>query len=1739
MTRIQLAENRTAKIFPATTIVLANNFKELVVSAAKKFKFNPKNVRLFLATKKINADIGTEITSEEDYKKIIVDDILIVVSNKCDFKGIVSKKKTVNINELNSKLSYPPRYPFPTKSSLINDQLEMEQGVNEVKEDEIEAEVVKDNKIDTVIKVKAETEIEMNGIFPIFKGNVLNIIRNAIKNEEKIKEYLYDGYICFNYVDGMNFNFSNDNIDNALANALKRECRGLIVSSITGCVLARRFHKFFNLNENDQSLIGNIDFTNMTVTEKLDGSLVSPVLLDSNNIIWLTRKNRIIEVEQFIESSNINYNEFAKNQLLNKITPLFEWCDNTRYPGVIHYEKKQLTLIGLRHNETGSYLNIKDVNAVIPVTQEYNVQNINELVNTVQTIVGKEGVVITLPSHEKYKLKSMWHVNMLQARKYGGTDYFLPEMIKLTKTLKNIPSDKIWYTVLQNSDDVLSLCMTILNVSDTYHLRLFITSVQESIKNLESDLISWTKNSATLVPDLETIGALAESVGWPTWLIPDIISQNPITDKLKKLLINYAKNHNINILEELLDIKWDSERGQDISTDTILDIITFHKPNDFNVPSNMLQEHVITKYFPKKLSTLLGIKQINNDTIINISDKYVANEGKIIGMWEKFTEYNIWDLRVDLQPPKKGEYTDHNGNYEYALFLVQYGLLNNIGPKPFGSFAGILVPTNCDLSYEYLSKALENSFLTQKIIKIKRKQQSNLQFKIFCDLDGVLADFDKGIKNISGFLPEMQSLAKMWQRINNYPKFFESLDFTPYGKQLWQELCDISKTTPTILTGVPPKFSKQHSQEKKKWCETHLGNNVNVITCLTADKYKYSTKGHILIDDNLESGKLWTAYTGIFIHHITYDRTLYELKHIYKQINKFHFDDFETDKLDNYVCTKSYTILTDNWIESPGINNIVAIDCEWSPGSPNLALFQIATRDHIYIIDMLNTTDLVLEQLANMLSDSNIIKLTFGTDNTELAKINSNIISLIDLQEVVMTHYDISKDKVPSLNKICASILNKNLNKTKELQASDWSIRPLSSEQLQYAFNDVTSLFDLYDCITTKLGYLIPPKNMYYNRDTKIRTDICEDLETPVRILMCCIFLSDTSIKELLTKFKPKFKHVEGKYMILKHEPTEYEMRGIPIGNNVSIKLLKELVENEVQIIICEYSGKLYQIVISANNSDYKLNSIKLSNDNNDNNNFGNIFGNIGVIVENITDPLVGLSQKIKEKITDFTENCSDGSLLKFKPTELSAMERSIIHEYAKNAGLLTESTGTKDNRKLVIKVKRKNNITEVNSDAITRKIIDPYYFSVLKIVSKNKTIAYDGYIGQNTLSPANKFNFLNDKLSKNMIILRGLPGSGKSSVATYFMNVDKKLTVVCTADNYFMTDDKYVFNKNLLADAHVYCYNSVKHAIENNVNTIIIDNTNCKLIEYKKYIDIGKINNYKITVIEIFCENKDKALEFAKRSSHDVPNKDILKMLSLWETDDNALLLESYMCQNNDNDIYNDSDYENEDKVVNVYNNYESFNKWLQDNNMIHYNKLRRKTHISFVANANQSFCFLDVPDQLYDEFLEHYSYSHEPKYLTELIPDSNEKQFKMFFDIDNLNLNLLDQDILDIIHILQNHVNSDIYVTMCSDNGKFGMHLKCPEQIVTVDEALAIRNNCIIQLYETYPDKNWDAIMDASVYMVGRGLRMYGSRKAVNNNDIGRVYKFLFTVSKTGEQYVTQLSDHELLKMLSIHIQ
>jgi hypothetical protein len=185
------------------------------------------------------------------------------------------------------------------------------------------------------------------------------------------------------------------------------------------------------------------------------------------------------------------------------------------------------------------------------------------------------------------------------------------------------------------------------------------------------------------------------------------------------------------------------------------------------------------------------------------------------------------------------------------------------------------------------------------------------RFQIYCDLDGVLVDFDQGVRDLcNGRGPNSMTQKEMWSAITSDGSFFKNLPWTRDGRELWEA---IHRLSPDILTGVP--MVAQSRSDKFLWCIRELFNvemiqhvdmaglqsshahpkglrvtrkrrnvgdciAVDVITCWSRNKHYESRPGAILIDDRGDLAADWEARGGIFIHHISTANTLTALRRL-------------------------------------------------------------------------------------------------------------------------------------------------------------------------------------------------------------------------------------------------------------------------------------------------------------------------------------------------------------------------------------------------------------------------------------------------------------------------------------------------------------------------------------------------------------------------------------------------------------------------------------------------------------------------------------------------------------------------------------------------------------------------------------------------------------------------------------------------------------------------------------------
>ncbi len=131
----------------------------------------------------------------------------------------------------------------------------------------------------------------------------------------------------------------------------------------------------------------------------------------------------------------------------------------------------------------------------------------------------------------------------------------------------------------------------------------------------------------------------------------------------------------------------------------------------------------------------------------------------------------------------------------------------------------------------------------------------------------------------------------------------------------------------------------------------------------------------------------------------------------------------------------------------------------------------------------------------------------------------------------------------------------------------------------------------------------------------------------------------------------------------------------------------------------------------------------------------------------------------------------------------------------------------------------------------------------------------------------------------KKMKVLRGLPGSGKSTKTVHLLQSHEGTAAVCSADLYFIRPDgQYDWNVRFLKSAHFWCYKKAKEACESGIELVIIDNTNIKKEDKQPYIDLALANGYEVEEIIVGKFDEESCKVYAERNVHGCPLETILR---------------------------------------------------------------------------------------------------------------------------------------------------------------------------------------------------------------------------------------------------------------------
>lgn len=202
---------------------------------------------------------------------------------------------------------------------------------------------------------------------------------------------------------------------------------------------------------------------------------------------------------------------------------------------------------------------------------------------------------------------------------------------------------------------------------------------------------------------------------------------------------------------------------------------------------------------------------------------------------------------------------------------------------------------------------------------LEQKYQDSA-IRIFCDMDGVLTDFDRGFKrmklNPNHLTPDeyenKHGKNSIWPLIDKRKdRFWKRLPWTKDGRELWDYL---DRYKPYILSA--PSRSKYSKEGKLAWLSLNLGINQKkaiespedmeadpdkrVILCKDKELFVKSAND-ILIDDKKSNIEKWTQAGGTGILHNDATDTIKLLEEIVSRVSGGFEDDSEPEEDDTIV----------------------------------------------------------------------------------------------------------------------------------------------------------------------------------------------------------------------------------------------------------------------------------------------------------------------------------------------------------------------------------------------------------------------------------------------------------------------------------------------------------------------------------------------------------------------------------------------------------------------------------------------------------------------------------------------------------------------------------------------------------------------------------------------------------------------------------------------------------------------
>ena len=307
-------------------------------------------------------------------------------------------------------------------------------------------------------------------------------------------------------------------------------------------------------------------------------------------------------------------------------------------------------------------------------------------------------------------------------------------------------------------------------------------------------------------------------------------------------------------------------------------------------------------------------KSLNEEVKIEKTEDYIEvdiiEDDKIIG-------------NITLESYDGKNYTIIDANVEEAYRgkgLYKKAIIDTLNENPHIKITSAFRSKDAEFAWNSLLKNLPPNIKkniinrraerTKEITLSLNEYVNNAKQVLYCDLDGVLGDFDARFQYFAKMKPQdyekKYGKEAFWDLIDNQVGeiFWTGIEWMPEGEKLWNY---IKKYNPIILSA--PSRNPVSRMGKKIWVEEKMPGT-RLILASRENKMEYSGENKILIDDRADTISEWIAKGGIGILFTSTSQTIAELE---KLNLKVPID--ENEKLPNNLKVSGYLDLRSTEIE--------------------------------------------------------------------------------------------------------------------------------------------------------------------------------------------------------------------------------------------------------------------------------------------------------------------------------------------------------------------------------------------------------------------------------------------------------------------------------------------------------------------------------------------------------------------------------------------------------------------------------------------------------------------------------------------------------------------------------------------------------------------------------------------------------------------------------------------------------